>query len=133
MNRDWRLDLDPCRDLDLGQFYDGTKRFSTVDPYASQDDLFVFHATTGVVWRVQSSSYHAPFLLRIYDNAGNAGNATAIDDGNGADGKDYAAFTAPHTGWYYINPSWDQDYYDTYDHTDHRHGGARHLVQHARQ
>lgn len=111
MNRAWRLDLDPVRDPELGQFYGRTARYSTVDPYASEDDIFVFHATAGMGYTVQSGSYHDPFLLRIYDDAG---NAIAADDGSGAYGYDYAAFTAPYTGWFYINASWDQGYYDTY-------------------
>ena len=111
MNWAWRLDLDPMRDPELGQFYGRTARYSTTDPYAGEDDIFVFHATAGMGYTVQSSSYHDPFQLRIYDDAG---NAIAADDGSGAYGYDYAAFTAAYTGWYYINASWDQDYYDTY-------------------
>lgn len=107
----WRLDLDPVRDPELGQFYGRTARFSTLDPYASDDDIFVFHATQGMGYTVQSGSYHDPFLLRVYDDGG---NAIAADDGSGDYGYDYAAFTAPYTGWYYINASWDQDYYDSY-------------------
>ena len=41
MNRAWRLDLDPVRAPELGQFYGRTARYSTVDPYASEDDIFV--------------------------------------------------------------------------------------------
>ena len=66
-----------------------------VDPYASKDDIFVFHTTAGFSYTVQSGSYHDPFLLRLYDDAG---NAIAADDGSGANGYDYAAFTAPYTG-----------------------------------
>jgi hypothetical protein len=111
MNWAWRLELDPVRDPELGQFYGRTARYSTTDPYAGEDDIFVFHATAGMGYTVQSGSYHDPFQLRIYDDAG---NAIAADDGSGAYGYDYAVFTAAYTGWYYIDASWDQDYYDTY-------------------
>ena len=107
----WRLDLDPVRDPDLGQFYGRTARYSTTDPYASDDDIFVFHATQGMGYTIQSASYFDPILLRVHDDAG---NAIAADDGSGAYGYDYAAFTAPYTGWYYIEASWAQDYYDTH-------------------
>jgi serralysin len=141
MNWAWRLDLDPVRDTELGQFYGRTARYSTTDPYAGEDDLFVFHATFGMGYTVQSGSYYDPFQLRIYDDAG---NAIAADDGSGAYGYDYAAFTAAYTGWYYIDASWDQDLRHLcqrervrepapHDHPDHRHGRARHLVRHAHE
>lgn len=111
MNWAWRLTLDPVTDPALGVHYGRTARYSTTDPYASEDDIFVFHATRGMEYTVQSNSYFDPLLLRIYDDYG---NAIAADDGSGAYGYDYASFTAPYTGWYYINASWDQGYYQTY-------------------
>lgn len=107
----WQLDLRPVNDPDLGLYYGRTARYSTVDPYAGQDDIFVFHATQGMGYTVQSGSYYDPVLLRVYDDLG---NAIAADDGSGEYGYDYASFVAPYSGWYYINASWDQDYYDSY-------------------
>jgi len=89
MNRAWHLDLDPVRYLELGQFYGHAARYSTVGPYASEDDIFVFHAMAGMGHTVWSGSYDDPFLLRIYDDAR---NAIAADDGSGPYGYDYAAF-----------------------------------------
>jgi len=107
----WQLDLRPVTDPDLGLYYGRTARYSTVDPYASQDDIFVFHATRGTGYTVQSGSYHDPVLLRVYDDLG---NAIAADDGSGDYGYDYASFIAPYSGWYYINASWDQGQVDRY-------------------
>ncbi|WP_183407291.1 DUF4214 domain-containing protein [Massilia aurea] len=107
----WRLDLRPVHDPELGQYYARTAQFGTHDPYASQDDIFVFHATRGMAYTVQSGSYFDPIDLRIYDDDG---REIASDDGSGAYGYDYAAFVAPYTGWYYIDASWSQGYYDTY-------------------
>jgi hypothetical protein len=111
MDRAWRLDLRPVHDPELGQYYGRTAHFGTHDPYASQDDIFVFHAIRGMAYTVQSGSYFDPVDLRIHDDDG---REIASDDGSGAYGYDYAAFVAPYTGWYYIDASWSQDYYDTY-------------------
>jgi len=107
----WQLDLQRVHDPELGQYYGRTARYSTVDPYAGQDDIFVFHATQGMGYTVQSSSYYDPVQLRIHDDLG---NAIAVDDGSGEYGYDYASFIAPYSGWYYIDASWDQHYYDSY-------------------
>jgi len=107
----WQLDLRPVHDPELGQYYGRTAHYSTYDPYASQDDIFVFHATRGMAYTVQSGSYFDPLDLRIYDDGG---REIVSDDGSGAYGYDYAAFVAPYTGWYYIDASWSQDYYDTH-------------------
>jgi len=107
----WQLDLRPVHDPELGQYYGRAAHYATYDPYASQDDIFVFHATRGMAYTVQSGSYFDPRELRIYDDDG---REIASDDGSGAYGYDYAAFVAPYTGWYYIDASWSQDYYDSY-------------------
>lgn len=107
----WQLDLRPVSDPELGLYYGRTARYSTTDPYAGQDDIFVFHATQGMGYTVQSGSYYDPVQLRIYDDLG---NAIAVDDGSGEYGYDYASFIAPYSGWYYIDSSWDQNYYDSY-------------------
>ena len=44
-----------------------TAHFGTHDPYASQDDVFVFHATRGMAYTVQSGSYFDPVDLRVFD------------------------------------------------------------------
>jgi len=111
MDRAWKLDLRPVHDPELGQYYGRTAYYGTYDPYAGQDDLFVFHATRGMAYTIQSSSYVDPHELRIYDDEG---RAIASDDGSGAYGYDYAAFVAPYTGWYYIDASWNQGYYDSH-------------------
>lgn len=110
---DWARELDFVRVLDpgLGEFYGYTARYSTVDPYASLDDIFAFYGRAGMDYTVQSGSWHDPFLLRIHDDLG---NAIAVDDGSGAYGYDYASFVAPYSGWYYVNASWNQDSVDTY-------------------
>ncbi|WP_137171905.1 DUF4214 domain-containing protein [Massilia sp. HP4] len=107
----WQLDLRPVHDPDLGQYYGRTAHYATYDPYAGQDDIFVFHATRGMAYTIQSGSYFDPLDLRIYDDDG---REIASDDGSGAYGYDYAAFVAPYTGWYYIDASWSQDYYGSY-------------------
>jgi serralysin len=107
----WRLELRPVHDPQLGQHYGRTAHFGTHDPYAGQDDIFVFHATRGMAYTVQSGSYFDPVVLRVFDDLG---KEIASDDGSGAYGYDYASFVAPYTGWYYIDAAWSQDYYDTY-------------------
>ena len=107
----WQLDLRPVHDPELGQYYGRTASYGTHDPYASDDDIFVFHATRGMTYTVQSSSYFDPVELLVFDDLG---REIASDDGSGAYGYDYTAFVAPYTGWYYIDASWSQDYYDTY-------------------
>lgn len=107
----WRLDLWPVHDPELGQYYGRTARFDTYDPYAGQDDIFVFHATRGMAYTVQSGSYFDPVVLRVFDNLG---KEIASGDGSGAYGYDYASFVAPYTGWYYVDAAWSQDYYDSY-------------------
>lgn len=111
MDWTWRLDLRPVHDPELGQYYGRTARFDTDDPYAGQDDIFVFHATRGMAYTVQSGSYFDPIVLRVFDDLG---KEIASDDGSGAYGYDYASFVAPYTGWYYIDAAWSQDYYDSY-------------------
>ncbi|EKU80684.1 serralysin [Massilia sp. UYP32] len=107
----WRLELRPVHDPQLGQHYGRTAHFGTHDPYAGQDDIFVFHATRGMAYTVQSGSYFDPVVMRVFDDLG---KEIASDDGSGAYGYDYASFVAPYTGWYYIDAAWSQDYYDTY-------------------
>ena len=107
----WRLELRPVHDPELGHYYGRSARFDTHDPYAGQDDIFVFHATRGMAYTVQSGSYFDPVVLRVFDDQG---KEIASDDGSGAYGYDYAAFVAPYTGWYYIDAAWSQDYYDSY-------------------
>jgi hypothetical protein len=107
----WRLELRPVHDPHLGQHYGRTAHFGTHDPYAGQDDIFVFHATRGMAYTVQSGSYFDPVVMRVFDDLG---KEIASDDGSGAYGYDYASFVAPYTGWYYIDAAWSQDYYDTY-------------------
>lgn len=107
----WQLDLRPVHDAELGHYYGRTAHYATYDPHASQDDIFVFHATRGMAYTVQSGSYFDPADLRIYDDDG---REIASDDGSGAYGYDYAAFVAPYSGWYYIDASWSQGYYDSY-------------------
>lgn len=107
----WQLDLRPVSDPELALYYGRTARYSTTDPYAGFDDIFVFHATQGMGYTVQSGSYYDPVQLRVYDDLG---NAIAVDDGSGDYGYDYASFVAPYSGWYYVDASWDQGYYDTY-------------------
>ncbi|OIJ43619.1 DUF4214 domain-containing protein [Massilia timonae] len=107
----WRLELRPVHDPQLGQHYGRTAHFGTHDPYAGQDDIFVFHGTRGMAYTVQSGSYFDPVVLRVFDDLG---KEIASDDGSGAYGYDYASFVAPYTGWYYIDAAWSQDYYDTY-------------------
>ena len=107
----WRLELRPVHDPELGYYYGRSASYGTHDPYAGQDDIFVFHATRGMAYTVQSGSYFDPVDLRIYDDLG---REIASDDGSGAYGYDYADFVAPYTGWYYIDASWSQDYYDSY-------------------
>ena len=107
----WRLELRPVHDPQLGQHYGRTAHFGTHDPYAGQDDIFVFHATRGMAYTVQSGSYFDPVVMRVFDDLG---KEIASDDGSGAYGYDYASFVAPYTGWSYIDAAWSQDYYDTY-------------------
>ncbi|MGF6274687.1 serralysin [Massilia sp. UYP11] len=107
----WRLDLRPVHDPELGQHYGRIGHFGTHDPYASQDDVFVFHATRGMAYTVQSGSVVDPTVLRVFDDLG---RQIASDDGSGAYGYDYASFVAPYTGWYYIDAAWSQGYHDTY-------------------
>lgn len=121
---DWARQLDFMRVTDpgLSEFYAYTARFSTVDPNASLDDIFVFYGYAGMDYTVQSGSSRDPFLLRIHDDLG---NAIAADDGSGAYGYDYASFVAPYSGWYYVNASWDQAGYDSYASVNVYEGHAR--------
>jgi len=121
---DWARELAFVQVIDpgLSEFYGYTARFSTVDPYAGLDDIFVFFGRAGMDYTVQSSSWNDPFLLRIHDDLG---NAIAADDGSGVYGYDYASFVAPYSGWYYINASWDQGSGDTYASVNVYEGHAR--------
>lgn len=92
------------------------------DSNALLHDLYKFDAVAGATYDIFSTSYFDPFLLRVYDAAGNTIVANDESD-DGADiwlGDAYYAqdvihgWVAPYTGSYYVAGNWDQGSYYSY-------------------
>jgi hypothetical protein len=79
--------------------------YATIEDYAILHDKFYFFGTKGATYDIISSSFFDPFILEVFDSAG---NAIAVDDGQLDYGFDHAAFKAPYSGIYYIAASWNQ-------------------------
>lgn len=84
---------------------------------------YKFSAQEGATYDIISTSYFDPFLLRIYDEQGNAivANDESDDGPNFYLGDGYYSndiiwdWVAPYTGTYYVSASWNQgNYYKFY-------------------
>lgn len=91
---------------------------SGLDSNALLHDLYKFSATEGASYDIYSVSFFDPFLLRVYDAAGNTiiANSEADDpaDFKLSDGYysvDSVSFKAPYTGDYYVAANWNQGQY----------------------
>ena len=90
--------------------------------YALLHDIYRFSAIEGATYDIFSTSYFDPFILIVYDYAGNAIVANSESD----DGQDvflggayYSRdiifdWKAPYSGIFYVSASWDQGNYYTY-------------------
>lgn len=92
------------------------------EPYALLHSLYAFHAVEGVEYDIYSVSFFDPYVAIIYDAFGNAITANSeTDDGPGFTLTDatYQAdiirnWTAPYTGTFYVDASWNQGNYYTF-------------------
>lgn len=84
---------------------------------ALSHSLYRFNAIAGATYDIFSISYFDPYLLRIYDQFGNAmvvndENDDSVDlelpDGGLYSHDDLYAWVAPYSGAYYVNASWNQ-------------------------
>jgi serralysin len=98
------LTLSRTVDPSLSQ-WENSVIFASVENNAILRDTFLFQGTAGASYSILSSSYFDPYLLEIFDSAG---NVIAVDDGLLAYGFDHVFFFAPYSGTYYINASWNQ-------------------------
>ena len=109
-----KLILTEYRTNDVG--WDNYVAVNGSEPNALLHALYRFEAVEGATYDVFSSSYNDPYLLRIYDQFGNAIEANFEDDDpedsplNGVlYGEDVIwTWIAPYSGAYYVNASWHQ-------------------------
>ncbi|WP_084153778.1 DUF4214 domain-containing protein [Simplicispira psychrophila] len=93
-----------------------------MDSYAILHDIYKFEAKAGATYDVFSTSYLDPFLLRIYDSAGN----TIVANDEADDGPDMLLsgayysndiiwnWVAPYDGTYYVAANWHQGSYNKF-------------------
>ena len=88
--------------LQLG--YENVAEFYESGSYASLRDLFKVNLTEGNKYFIYSSSFFDPFILSLHDVNG----AFLATDSGTSYGSDVIYYTAPYTGSYYVDASWDQ-------------------------
>lgn len=103
--------------------WDNTATVYGSDSYALLHDTYVFSAKEGATYDVFSTSYFDPYLLSIFDSAGNTIVANDENDDPAAfslsDGGYYNSdvlfdWVAPYSGTYYVSASWHQGSYYTF-------------------
>lgn len=116
--------VNPVGDTQLGPCDDEPQVFKFgLDSYALLHDRYVFSAKEGATYDIFSVSFFDPYLLRIYDSAGNtivandeSDDPSAFNLGDGYYAVDAVYdWVAPYTGDYYVSANWNQgSYYKFY-------------------
>ncbi len=92
-----------------------------LESYAALHSIYKFSAIEGATYNFASTSYYDPLALRVYDKDGNAiVTNSELDDilDVNVDGISYKLdyiynWTAPYTGAYYVDASWNQGLFYT--------------------
>ena len=104
--------------------WDNEAVVSGQESYAILHDTYRLILTEGASYTILSTSYFDPFLLRVYDQAGNVivVNDESDDiepvllfDGGFYNSDNIFSWKAPYSGIYYVRASWNQgSYYKAY-------------------
>ncbi|WBS04662.1 DUF4214 domain-containing protein [Pseudoduganella sp. SL102] len=102
-----RLELSKAEDNSVG--WDNSASYYTSEKYAILNSTFSFTAREGATYDIFSYSYFDPFLIQVYDSAG---NVVAVNGPDITYGIDMVFdFVAPYSGTYYFSAGWDQGSY----------------------
>lgn len=104
-----QIQMDSAPQLELTTYglagYESAVQYFAEFPIGAAEAIFSWQALGGAVYTLQSTSYHEPGVLLIYDRAG---NVILEDDATGLPGSDHVTFIAPSSGTFYVKPGWQQ-------------------------